>query len=68
MEGHLQVVLGFSAQTLHQDDAVGDCCHPSVSRFLIMSNLRSVGLDAQLNWRVAYQVNWWHVTVVVEDN
>merc|ERR1719430_584634 len=47
-----QVVLGFSAQTLHQDDAVGDRCHPSVSRFLVVSN----------------QVNWWHVTVVVEDN
>ena len=31
--------------------------------------MSSVSLFADLNWRMAYyQVNWWHVTVFVEDN
>ena len=40
VESHLQVVLGLSTEALHQDDAVGDRCHPGISCLLVVSNLR----------------------------
>ena len=66
LESHLQVVFCLPTQTLHQDDAVGDCCYPSVSRLLVVSNLRFKCRFELENGD--YQVNWWHVTVIVEDN
>ena len=40
VESHLQVILRLPTEAFHQDDAVSDCCHPSISCLLVVSNLR----------------------------
>ena len=40
MESHLQVILRLPTEASHQDDAVGDSSHPSISCLLVVSNLK----------------------------
>ena len=73
---YLQVILCLSTKTFHQDDAVCDCCYPSISCLLVVSNLRwkpvsfllDLDLDLIEGWLTRSTGGWLQSSLKTMEN